>query len=107
MAAVRGQRDTLFLGSDLCLTRQFRTLNSATPGIAPPVDGDLNVLIIADPYTLGGELADSRVEAVELVKLFALAQKKWADWLRIKLTVRIGQVPDPWERGKCQGREDV
>ena len=97
MAAVRGQRDTLFLGSDLCLTRQFRTLNSATPGIAPPVDSGLNVLIIADPNTLDRELVDSREEAVELVKLFADAQKKWGEWLHVKLTVRIGQVPDPWE----------
>ena len=108
MAAVRGQRDTLFLGSDLCLTRQFRTLNSATPGIAPPVDGRLNVLIIADPYTLGGELIDSREEAVKLVEVFAAAQKTWGDWLHVNLTVRIGQVPDPWEdRTEKDGKSPV
>jgi len=95
MAAVHGQRDTLFLGSDLCLTRQFRTLNSATRGIAPPVDGSLNVLIIADPNTWAHPLVDAREEAVDLVDLFADAQSQ-RKWLHVKLTVRIGEDQAPW-----------
>lgn len=38
-----------FYGTQLNLTRQFRTAQTTPPGIAPPVNAWLNVLIIADP----------------------------------------------------------
>jgi hypothetical protein len=38
-----------YFGTDLKLTRQFRTMLSSTPGIAPPVNKSLRFLVIADP----------------------------------------------------------
>ncbi len=38
-----------YFGTDLKLTRQFRTMLSSAPGIAPPVNKSLRFLVIADP----------------------------------------------------------
>lgn len=99
MAAVRGKRETLFLGLDLCLTRQFRTLRSASPGIPPPLDDTLDVLIIADPNSSDRPLEDAREEAVALVKLFTEARKQvwWGNRVKIRIAVRIGQDSDVWD----------
>ncbi|HEX5731760.1 MAG TPA: CHAT domain-containing protein [Blastocatellia bacterium] len=38
-----------YFGTDLKLTRQFRTMLSSAPGIAPPVNKSLRCLVIANP----------------------------------------------------------
>jgi pimeloyl-ACP methyl ester carboxylesterase len=49
MAGFRGTRGPIFFGPHLRLTRQFRTLLSTAPGVAPPLNSTLKVLVIADP----------------------------------------------------------
>jgi hypothetical protein len=49
MACFGPQNRRSYFGTDLKLTRQFRTILSSTPGIAPPVNKSLRFLVIADP----------------------------------------------------------
>ncbi|HJQ69300.1 MAG TPA: CHAT domain-containing protein [Blastocatellia bacterium] len=46
-----------YFGTDLKLTRQFRTMLSSPPGIAPPINKSLRFLVIADPADDDGEFA--------------------------------------------------
>jgi pimeloyl-ACP methyl ester carboxylesterase len=48
MACFKSTRAITFFGPDLKLTRQFRTMLSS-PGLAPPLNRMLRVLVIADP----------------------------------------------------------
>ena len=106
MAAVSGKRGTLFFGTDLNLTRQFRTLSSPSPGIPPQLNDQLNVLIIADPASRTRSTAGAWQEAVELVRLFAKAQRDSQNRVRIKITVRIGQDREMWE-GKPSNPDEL
>ena len=103
MAAIRGQRGMLFFGPHLCLTRQFRTTRSASPGIAPPLNNRLRILVIADPNTLGSGLKGSRREALDIIKTFGLAQKAWGKQIVITVDVRIGEIPELWNGEKAGG----
>ncbi len=49
MTCYRRVGQARFYGIDLQLTRQFRTTQTVPPGIAPPVNDHLRVLVIADP----------------------------------------------------------
>ena len=49
MAAIRVNDELSFFGPDLQLTRQFRSLLSESPGVPPPLNDQLEVLVIADP----------------------------------------------------------
>jgi hypothetical protein len=58
-----------YFGTDLKLTRQFRTMLSSAPGIAPPVNKSLRFLIIADPADDDNDFAlPSATEEGEAVK---------------------------------------
>lgn len=79
----------IFYGPDLRLTRQFRTLLSGTPGVAPVVNRNLRVLVIADPapereYQLPGARAEGRA----VVKV--LNQFKGRNGLQLEVVDRIG-----------------
>jgi len=90
MAGIRGRHKTLFFGPDLRLTRQFRTQFSPAPGIAPPVNNDLNVLVIADPAPAPWSLPNAQREGLAVVKACGLAQRVWGDRLRVSVTLRLG-----------------
>jgi hypothetical protein len=49
MVALPGHRTARFLGIEFQLTRLFRTLFPRVPGIPPPLNNELRVLIIANP----------------------------------------------------------
>ena len=49
MAAIRVDDELSFFGPDFQLTRQFRSLLSESPGVPPPLNDQLEVLVIADP----------------------------------------------------------
>jgi len=74
MACFRGTQDTnrlSNLGVDLRVTRQFRSTLSNAPGLAPPLNLSLKVLVIADPaqepdYQLPG----ARLEGREVANVF-------------------------------------
>ena len=58
-----------YFGTDLKLTRQFRTMLSSAPGIAPPVNKSLRFLVIADPADDDSDLAlPSATDEGEAVK---------------------------------------
>ena len=73
MACFRGSEGPSFLGRDFKLTRQFRTM-LASPGLPPPLNRNLRVLVIADPapdpeYQLPGARAEGRA-VVDILKEF-------------------------------------
>ena len=64
MAGFKSARGPMFFGPNLKLTRQFRTM-LASPGLAPPLNRSLKVLVIADPapeqeYQLPGARREGR-----------------------------------------------
>lgn len=78
-----------FLGTHLCMARQFRTLLSPAPGIVPQLNEKLRVLVIADPaaeqeYQLSGARAEGR----ELVRILNLMKCRFN--LDIEIVDRIG-----------------
>jgi hypothetical protein len=97
MACYRRPRRTVYFGPDLRLTRQFRTLLSSAPGVAPSLNRDLKVLVIADPApepTL--HLPGARQEGREVVDLLRRVKKDTG--LNIEVIDRIGPAEcDPIE----------
>ncbi|QDA61915.1 CHAT domain-containing protein [Hymenobacter jejuensis] len=88
---------TQYFGPQLLLTRQFRTMLSPRPGLPPPRNQDLRVLIIADPapepeYQLPG----ARREGRAVVQM--LSRIKQYSGLDIDVVERIGDAEcDPLE----------
>lgn len=95
MAYYRRLSSARYYGTDLRLTRQFRTTQSAAPGIAPPVNDHLRVLLIADPA--GGEYAldGARNEAAAVLRALADAHRAWDGKLVIKVTLCVGPPGTP------------
>lgn len=97
MASFTGQRGTTYLGPNLKLTRQFRTMLSSAPGIAPQRNRNIKALVIADPapeptYQLPG----ARNEGRAVAKIFNEFKQKRQ--LNIELVERIGAAEcDPVE----------
>lgn len=86
-------KDRIYFGTDLRLTRQFRTQLAGAPAIAPPVNRSLRVLVIADPAPEPElRLEGARHEGEELVTLLresALDLKARGE-LDIEVVSRIG-----------------
>ena len=78
-----------YFGTDLKLTRQFRTMLSSAPGIAPPVNKSLRFLIIADPADDDNEFAlPSATEEGEAVKkLLEDFKKEMAESGQLDITI--------------------
>ncbi len=77
-----------FFGPDLKLTRQFRTLLSPAPGIAPQLNDRLRVLVIADPARDDLHLEGAQREGEEVVRLFSRVKRLYD--LDIEVIDRIG-----------------
>jgi pimeloyl-ACP methyl ester carboxylesterase len=97
MASFRGARGTVFFGPHLSLTRQFRTMLSAAPGVAPPLNRALKVLVIADPAREPElQLPGARQEGREVVTV--LNRFKRHHGLELEIVERIGAIEcDPVE----------
>jgi hypothetical protein len=97
MAAVPIDREIRFLGADVGLTRQFSML-AAQPGVVPPINNRLDLLLIADPAPRrdGLDLPKAREEGYALVRTLARARKVWGSRIDIRATIRIGSVDD-WD----------
>jgi hypothetical protein len=97
MASFRGARGTIFFGPHLRLTRQFRTMLSAAPGVAPAVNRALKVLVIADPAREPElQLPGARQEGREVVQV--LNRFKRHHDLELEIVERIGSLEcDPVE----------
>jgi hypothetical protein len=93
MVALRGHSATQFLGVDYQLTRLFRTLLSQAPGMPPPLNHRLRVLVIADPYR-ARPLEHARAEALAVIEALRRAQELWGGEYMLRATVRIGSYPE-------------
>jgi pimeloyl-ACP methyl ester carboxylesterase len=100
MACYRGPQQMNFLGPNLRLTRQFRTLLSSAPGVTPPPKRRLKVLVIADParepdLQLPGALREGR-EVVSVLNQFRNGEGRGqagdGDSLKIEIVERIGSA---------------
>lgn len=87
-----GQQGAFRFGTDLKLSRQFRTMLSGAPGIAPPVNDNLKVLVIADPAPEKElQLEGARAEGEAVVELLKeLIPKFAAKKLTLEISDRIG-----------------
>lgn len=82
-----------WLGTDLKLSRQFRTLLSQAPGLTPPVNDRLRVLVIADPAPEPNlQLKGARLEGRRVADLLkgANGKKLGSTTLTIDVVERIG-----------------
>lgn len=82
-----------WLGTDLKLSRQFRTLLSQAPGLTPPANDSLRVLVIADPAPERElQLKGARLEGRRVADLLKQAngRKVGAGSLNIEVVERIG-----------------
>jgi len=97
MASFKGTRGTVFFGPHLSLTRQFRTMLSAAPGVAPPVNRALKVLVIADPAPEPElQLPGARQEGRQVVQVLDRFRRHHD--LELELVERIGAIEcDPVE----------
>jgi hypothetical protein len=90
MAARKKYSKTSFLGTSLCLSRQFRTLLSPPPSSPPPLNRVLKVLLIADPAPGNLSLPHARAEGLTVIDVLNHAQRAWQGEYEFKVTVRIG-----------------
>jgi hypothetical protein len=82
-----------WLGTDLKMSRQFRTLLSQAPGLTPPVNDRLRVLVIADPAPERElQLKGARIEGRRVADLLKRAngQDLGAGPVRVEVVERIG-----------------
>lgn len=99
MTCFKGPGQTVCFGPHLKLTRQFRTLLSSAPGIAPPVNNELRVLVIADPAPEPEfQLPGAREEGQAVVHLLRDVQQRRKGRLHLEIVERIGALQcDPVE----------
>ncbi|HVG05525.1 MAG TPA: M17 family peptidase N-terminal domain-containing protein, partial [Burkholderiaceae bacterium] len=82
-----------WLGTDLQLSRQFRTLLSQAPGLSPPVNNQLSVLVIADPAPERDlQLQGARIEGRRVADILKSANGRdfGGGKLKIEVVERIG-----------------
>ena len=95
MAASRKLTGAFFLGTNVAVSRQFRTLLSPPPTSPPALNNTINALIIADPAAGEAALQGARREAAAVVDVLQRAQNCWQREYRINATVRVGSCGDP------------
>lgn len=100
MVALRGRKDSRFLGPDFELSRLFRTVMSEAPGLAPPLNDQLRVLVIADPCSGTLALPCARQEGLAVAEAIRHADDMWRGKANYKfsVTLRLGshlEAEDP------------
>jgi len=93
MACFGAKHKLTYFGLDLKLTRQFRTMLSGAPGIAPPLNRNLRVLVIADPapepdLQLAGAKREG-LKVVEMLRKFKDEKSGDPNW-KITIEDRVG-----------------
>ena len=89
MACYGPKSHRTYFGPDLKLTRQFRTMLSGAPGIAPPINNSLRVLVIADPAR-DMRLAGALQEGQEVVRILQEYQERLQGKLDIEIVSCLG-----------------
>jgi CHAT domain len=85
----------LFLGTNLAVSRQFRTLLSPPPASPPALNSTLSALIIADPGSGALALPGARREGLAVAAVLQKVQDAWGDQYQIDVTLRMGPQDDP------------
>ncbi len=95
MAGYKKISNAFFLGTNIAISRQFRTLLSPPPTSPPALNSKLKALIIADPAPGIWSLPGARAEGAAVVEVLQQAQVAWGDQYQVEATVRIGSKDDP------------
>ena len=93
MACFGAKQKLTYFGRELKLTRQFRTMLAGAPGIAPPLNRNLRVLVIADPapepeLQLAGAKREG-LKVVEMLRKFEAEKSGDPNW-KITIEDRVG-----------------
>ena len=89
MVAHKRYSRTSFVGTNVCVSRQFRSVFAPPPCSPPTLNKVLKALIIADPAA-GLPLPGARQEGFAVVDMLEMARRAWRDEYDLKATVRIG-----------------
>jgi hypothetical protein len=95
MAGYRKFAGPLFLGTNVPISRQFRTLMAPPPTSPPALNNKLSALIIADPASGPLALMGARKEGMAVVEVLQRVQDAWGDQYKIETTLRMGPRDDP------------
>ncbi|HYP54535.1 MAG TPA: CHAT domain-containing protein, partial [Pyrinomonadaceae bacterium] len=92
MACFDAPGERVNFGIHLMLSRQFRTTLAAAPGVAPPVNKSLRVLVIADPASDDADikLEAARDEGWAVFDLFERLREERKEHIDIKVEKYIG-----------------
>jgi hypothetical protein len=94
MAGYKKLSNGFFLGTNVAISRQFRTLLSPPPTSPSTLNNQLNALIIADPAAGDWKLPGARIEGAAVVEVLEKARVAWGGQYVVKVTVRIGPPED-------------
>jgi hypothetical protein len=90
MACFQSAGSPVFFGPGLKLTRQFRTMLASAPGITPPLNQEVRVLVVADPAPEPElQLVGARREGRKVVEVFEQARKR-KKGVPLEVVARIG-----------------
>jgi hypothetical protein len=95
MMARNRHGNTMFLGTNVGISRQFRSLLAPPPSSPPPLNHAIRVLVIADPTS---DLPSAREEGFAIVRVLDEARQAWQkqrEKYEIKADIRIGASTDP------------
>jgi hypothetical protein len=94
MLAHKKYAKTSFLGMNVRVSRQFRTLLSAPPSSPPALNNKLKALVIADPAPGRLSLPGARNEGLSVVETLDQASIAWRGKYDIRVWVRVGPRED-------------
>jgi hypothetical protein len=94
MAGYRKFAGAFFLGTNIAVSRQFRTLLAPPPTSPPALNNKLKVLVIADPASGPLALSGARKEGIAVVEVLQRVQDLWGGQYRIETTLRMGARDD-------------
>jgi hypothetical protein len=99
MAAYRKYSHTKFLGTTVGVSRRFHSLLSPPPSSPPALNGDLQILIIANPAPGDLRLRGAHEEGLAVLDVLDQARKRWQGVYRFKVHVRVGshKENDLWQ----------
>lgn len=91
MSGYSSKNSHKFFGTDLEISRQFRSTIGTASAHFPELNNELKILLIADPVSDADYALEGAVEeGFALAELFAEAQEAYGDRLDVRVHVRIG-----------------
>ena len=94
MAGYQKSAGALFLGVNVAVSRQFRSLLAPPPTSPPALNNKIKALVIADPASGPLELRGARAEGAAVVEVLQRVKDAWGDRYTIETTLRMGTRDD-------------